>query len=75
MPLGSMTVPVLAPWIEPAIDIFGTGRCMFASNFPVDGTHGSLHDLFTSFSLISGGLPDDERELLFAGNAERIYRC
>ena len=42
MPLGSMAADVLAPWLEHAIDAFGVDRCMFASNFPVDGIHGTL---------------------------------
>lgn len=75
MPLGSMTVEAMAPWIEGAIQIFGADRAMFASNFPVDGLHGSLDDLYSTFAALVAGLDDRSREQLFATNAERIYRC
>jgi L-fuconolactonase len=75
MPLGSMAPDVLAPWLEHAIDAFGVDRCMFASNFPVDGMHGTLDELWSSYSAVTAGLGDDARDKLFAANAERIYRC
>ena len=75
MPLGSMSVADLGPWIEYAIEAFGVGRCMFASNFPVDGLHGTLDELFTAYSEITATFDDAERDLLFAANAERVYAC
>ena len=75
MPLGSMAVGAVAPWLEHAIDAFGIDRCLFGSNFPVDGMHGSFDELFTSYSAITAGLGADAQEKLFAANAERIYRC
>ena len=75
MPLGSMSVDVLAPWLEHAIDAFGVDRCLFASNFPVDGMHGTFDELYTSYSAVTSGLGDEARDKLFAANAERIYRC
>jgi len=75
MPLGSMSADVLRPWIEHAIDTFGVGRCMFASNFPVDGLHGTFDELYTSFHDITATLDDESRDRLFAANAERVYRC
>jgi predicted TIM-barrel fold metal-dependent hydrolase len=74
MPLGSMAVDALAPWLEYAIDAFGIDRCMFASNFPVDGLHGSFDELYTAYSAITAGLDADARDKLFAANAQRIYR-
>jgi L-fuconolactonase len=75
MPLGTMAAGVMRPWIEHAIDTFGVDRCMFASNFPVDGLHGSLDELYRSFAEITSGLDPATRDLLFAANAERVYRC
>jgi L-fuconolactonase len=75
MPLGSMAVEILAPWLEYAIDVFGVDRCLFASNFPVDGMHGTLDELYTAYSAITSGVGADARDKLFAANAERIYRC
>jgi predicted TIM-barrel fold metal-dependent hydrolase len=75
MPLGSMSAAAFRPWIEHAIEAFGAERCMFASNFPVDGLHGSLDQLFATYDELTAGLGDDTRQQLFAGTAERIYRC
>jgi len=75
MPLGSMDAAAFAPWIEHAIEIFGVDRCMFASNFPVDGMHGTFDQLFTAYATLTSGLDAESRDKLFAGTAERVYRC
>jgi predicted TIM-barrel fold metal-dependent hydrolase len=75
MPLGSMSPAALAPWLEPAIELFGVDRCLFASNFPVDGLHGTFDELYTTYAAITAGLDAEARDKLFAANAERTYRC
>ena len=57
-----------------AIEIFGTGRCMFASNFPVDGLRVSYARMFDDFKRITAGLADDERQRVFHDNAAGFYR-
>lgn len=75
MPLGAISAAAFAPWIDGAIERFGAQRCLFASNFPVDGMHGSFDQLYTAFAECVTGLDDDARDALFAGTAERLYRC
>jgi predicted TIM-barrel fold metal-dependent hydrolase len=75
MPLASMAVDAFRPWLEHAIEVFGVDRCMFASNFPVDGMHGTFDELYSTFAAITAGLDDESRDKLFAANAERVYRC
>ncbi len=75
MPLESVRVHALAPWLEYAIEAFGVDRCMFASNFPVDSMFGTFDELYTTFSDVTAGLDPESREKLFAANAERVYRC
>jgi len=75
MPLQSMRVDDLAPWLEHAIEVFGVDRCMFASNFPVDSIYGTFDELYDTFSAVTAGLDADSRAKLFADNAERVYRC
>jgi L-fuconolactonase len=75
MPLGSMAVDAFRPWIEYCLEIFGTDRCMFASNFPVDGMHGTFDDLYGTYAELTAALDADDREKLFATTAERVYRC
>jgi predicted TIM-barrel fold metal-dependent hydrolase len=74
MPLGSMGVDALAPWLEHAIEAFGVDRCLFASNFPVDSMCGTFDELYDTFSTVTAGLDVASRDKLFAANAERVYR-
>jgi L-fuconolactonase len=74
MPFASMDVGVLGPWLRYAIEAFGPGRCFFASNFPVDAAYGTFDDLYETFSAVTAGASGDERDQLFAANAERVYR-
>jgi predicted TIM-barrel fold metal-dependent hydrolase len=75
MPLEAMSVDAFAPWLEYAIEGFGVDRCMFASNFPVDSMYGTFDELYGVFSAVTAGFDRESRLKLFAGNAERIYRC
>jgi predicted TIM-barrel fold metal-dependent hydrolase len=75
MPLHSNEAAVLRPWIEFCLDAFGVDRCMFASNFPVDAMHGTYDELYGAYDGATAHLDDATRDKLFAGNAERLYRC
>jgi predicted TIM-barrel fold metal-dependent hydrolase len=55
------------------IELFGVDRCMFASNFPVDGLCGTLDAIFTGFRAIVSGFPPAEQRKMFHDNAARIY--
>lgn len=56
------------------IRVFGEDRCMFASNFPVDGLTGSMATIFAGFAETAKTMGTDVQTKLFAGNARRIYR-
>jgi len=75
MPFGSVSAEVIGPWLEYALEAFGVDRCMFASNFPVDSMFGTFDELYGTFSAVTAGLGDSDRDKLFAANAERVYRC
>jgi L-fuconolactonase len=75
MPLGSMDVAAFEPWVSYCLEVFGSSRCMFASNFPVDGMHGSFDELYSLYDALTADAGVDERRDLFAGTAERVYRC
>ena len=75
MPMQSMEAAVFRPWVEHSLEVFGVDRCMFASNFPVDGNHGTFDDLYETYDELTSGLGAADREKLFASNAEAVYRC
>ena len=56
------------------IELFGPARCMFASNFPVDGLCGSFAEIFGGFDEITRDFSASERRALFRDNALRVYR-
>lgn len=68
------TPEVLRPFVLDTIDIFGTDRCMFASNFPVDKLHADYRAIWATFDQITADFSAGERGKLFYGNAVRFYR-
>ncbi len=68
------TVEDNRPIVRAAIDIFGSDRAMFASNFPVDGLCASFARIFDGFKAIVADLPLAVRRKLFSDNARRAYR-
>jgi thiol-disulfide isomerase/thioredoxin len=68
------TVDSIRRIVLDTIAVFGPSRCMFASNFPVDGLYSTLGTLFAAFDGITAGLGHGERADLFAGTARRFYR-
>jgi len=63
-----------APYYAACIDLFGPGRCMFESNFPVDRASCSYAVLWNSFKRLSRRYSDTERAALFHDTAARAYR-
>lgn len=55
------------------IELFGTDRCMFGSNFPVDSLCASFKDIFDGFASIVADLSATEQRQLFHDNALRLY--
>ena len=60
--------------VRDAIAIFGVARCMFASNFPVDGLCIGYRALFDAFKAFVADRPADQQRALFHDNAVRTYR-
>jgi predicted TIM-barrel fold metal-dependent hydrolase len=68
------SLDTVRPIILECIDAFGTERAMFASDFPVDHVHGSFDAIYSAFDAVTSDFSADERDRLFAANAEAIYR-
>lgn len=62
------------PYIEPCLEMFGAGRCMMASNFPVDRQGFGYRTVWNMFKRLTAGCPVADRRAVFSGTAGRIYR-
>ena len=68
------TVESFRPYVLEAIGTFGASRCMFASNFPIDGLHSTYERLWRAYAEITSGASETERAQLFRDNAIHFYR-
>jgi predicted TIM-barrel fold metal-dependent hydrolase len=62
------------PLFETAVELFGAERCMFESNFPVDGLAGSYVRVWNAFKRLTKGASEAERTALFGGTASQVYK-
>jgi predicted TIM-barrel fold metal-dependent hydrolase len=60
--------------IRETIDMFGWERCLFASNFPVDGLCGGMQQVYAGFAAAVAHRSWAQRAALFHDNAVRVYR-
>jgi len=70
----SWTVRSIRRVVLETIEVFGPARCMFASNFPVDGLYSTFGELYRAFDAITAEFSHEDRLALFAGTARRFYR-
>jgi predicted TIM-barrel fold metal-dependent hydrolase len=68
------TTERIAPFLLEAIELFGTDRCMFASDSPTDKLFAPLDRYLEAYHAIVADFSEDERRALFGRNANRIYR-
>jgi L-fuconolactonase len=70
----SWHVDDLRPFIDCALDLFGTDRMMFGSDYPVCLLAATYDRVLNAFQEILNTLSDTDREKIFAGNAAKFYR-
>ena len=68
------TMDSIRPLILQTIETFGPYACAFASDFPTDKLFNSYNKALDAYDDITKDFSDDERDALFAGTAERIYK-
>ena len=73
-PDSDQLVQAWRPFIETCIEAFGTDRCMFESNFPVDKGSYSYPVYWNACKKLATGMSADEKDDLFRGTAARVYR-
>jgi predicted TIM-barrel fold metal-dependent hydrolase len=64
---------LVRPWVLSCVDAFGTERCMFASNFPIDRLYVSYGQLVDLYRESVADLSTAERAAVLAGTAARLY--
>jgi predicted TIM-barrel fold metal-dependent hydrolase len=60
--------------MQTCIELFGAGRCLFESNFPVDKMGIGWAGLWNALKRIASGASPEEKQALFSGTARRVYR-
>jgi len=68
------TVETIRPWIETCIDYFGPQRCMFGTNWPLDGLYSDYTTLVNAYREIVASYSTDEKRQLFRSSAENWYK-
>jgi L-fuconolactonase len=67
------TVDRLTPVVEHALDVFGTGRVMFGSDWPLAELAGGYRAWKDAYLQITDSLAPAERAAVDAGNAATVY--
>ena len=64
----------IAEIVTDTVAIFGAGRCLFGSNFPIEKLWTSYRDLIGAYRSAAERLRPDQREAIFNTTAKRVYR-
>ena len=62
------------PYVETCIEAFGSERCMFESNFPVDKQSCGYGVLWNAFKRVTQGCSTAQKAALYHDTAARVYR-
>jgi L-fuconolactonase len=73
-PSSATLASTIRPYVETCIEAFGSTRCMFESNFPVDKVSYSYAVYWNACKRLTQGASSSEKADLFAGTAARCYR-
>lgn len=69
----SLTSPAVRSAVLTAVDIFGPGRSMVGSNFPVDRERGNYEAIWHRLEQCTEDLTEMENEALYVGTAAKFY--
>jgi predicted TIM-barrel fold metal-dependent hydrolase len=71
---GGVTYPHARQWIRDVIQIFGTERTIYGSNFPLEKLHASYADFFGHYRAVLSEYSEAEQRAVLHDNAARFYR-
>lgn len=72
--LAAWTLDDLRPYADTALEVFGPGRLMFGSDWPVCTLAASYGDVVETARQLIAGLGESERTQILEGTAIRVYR-
>jgi predicted TIM-barrel fold metal-dependent hydrolase len=64
----------LQPIVATCIELFGTERIMFGSNYPVDKLYRPYADIWSAYAELISSFSGAEQDAMFYGNASGFYR-
>lgn len=64
----------LRPWVAACLETVGPERLAFGSNFPVESLFGTFAGQIDAYATLLAECTPAERDAIFAGTAERVYR-
>jgi predicted TIM-barrel fold metal-dependent hydrolase len=64
----------IAAVLTETVAIFGAGRCLFGSNFPVEKLWTTYRELVDAYLAAAAPLPAQERDAIFRTTAKKVYR-
>lgn len=73
-PASAVLADAWRTYFDVCVDLFGSERCMFESNFPVDKGMFSYAVLWNAFKRLAAGASAADKAALFSGTAGRVYR-
>jgi predicted TIM-barrel fold metal-dependent hydrolase len=68
------TVASLRPWVSSCIELWGTSRAFFGTNWPADRLFSSYGDVVDAYRELIADYSDSDKYALFTGNARRVFR-
>jgi L-fuconolactonase len=72
-PRAEWTAADVRPYVEFAIELFGPGRVMFGSDWPVAELAGGYQRVWSAISSVLGELPPADRDGVLGGTARVFY--
>ena len=69
-----LTYPQARQVIRDAIQVFGTDRTIYGSNFPLEKLHASYEDFFAIYRKVFSEYSDADQRKVFHDNAAKFYR-
>jgi predicted TIM-barrel fold metal-dependent hydrolase len=59
--------------VTTAVDMFGSARCMFGSNFPIESIWSDFHTFMQAWLAVAADLPVEARRDVLGRTARRVY--